>query len=281
MKILPIKTEYSYNKPSHFSKPVFGSSGGDVFVKSKENSFPFKAITSKTAELLYGIDYTPVSEPIEGYYMAYALDKKTLKPVDIYIKKTFSDPTSEDVVKYYFYRKKPDGGLKLVGTRNFTFNDELQKIMPGCMESLDDTIIGVGHLEQQIAFEEMLKRGYKNIQIEAVQDAYDFHKKCGFKSIDYYVYRTDRMLDDSAYYWAKRLNEKDVRKIRELFVFKPDSEVPMLNHNKTMENIVLYMKKTGKQIADDIKVYMELSELAKGDWEIIARKNRILKIGKI
>ena len=94
------------------------------------------------------MDYTPQSEPIKGYYLAYALDKETLKPVDIYIKKTYSNPESEDVVKYLFYRKKTDGSLKLVGSRQFTFNDTIQKITPGYMESLDESIAGIGFLER-------------------------------------------------------------------------------------------------------------------------------------
>ena len=275
MKILPIKTEYTYNKPSYYSKPVFGSGQGDTFVKTTDNISPLKTITSKTAEMLYSLDYTPISEPREGYYLAHVLDRKTLKPVDIYIQKQYSNSVSAE---YFFYRKIYDDLLKLVGIRHLKFNDDIQKVTPSdrYMVSYDKNLMGIGLLEHQIAVEEMLKRGYKNVQIDAIQGAYDFHTKAGFKSTDYYVYRPPHRLTASVYEWCDRLKAGE-RTVRDMLVFQHDSEVSMLNLNKTLENLVLYVNKNGIRIADDIKIRMELPELALKEWKELIKLKPILK----
>lgn len=271
MKILPFKTEYNVcNYPMHNTKPIFGSSKCDTFVKNSENIFPLKEITSKTAQLLYGTNYKPVSEPIEGYYLSHALDKKTLKPVDIYIKEYAEG-------EYNLFRKNPDGSLKNVGSRIINFQNNCKNIFPGFMESLDKSIIGLGHLEHQLAIEKMLQLGYDNLMIEAIQSAYDFHTKAGFKSVDNFVYRPAHMLAKMARIWAVRLktNEETIEK---MFVFKPDGEVSLLNHNKTMENFIIFMEKNGIKISDEIRIDMELTRPALKEWmKLIKLKPIMLK----
>ena len=282
MKVYNITNSYINNNYKNYYKPAFTSSQNDTFVKSSQDRFGLKAITSKTAQLLYGMDYIPQSlpeeyyVPEEGYYTTYALDKKTLKPVDIYVSNFYRN---SDSIRYHFYKRSSFGTLINVGSRQVKFNDELQKISPSdyYMFSRDESLLGVGLLEHQIAVEEMLKRGYKNVEINAVQSSYDFHRKAGFISTDYYVEMKPQELTDFVQDWSDRLKVPEST-ILDLLVFKHDSEVPILNVNKTLEKILLYIKENGISCEDDyITINMELSPQALEEWkQIIARKTILI-----
>ena len=279
MEILPITTKYSYNT-SPQPKIVFGSGDCDTFLKNTEGSFPLKAITSKTAQKLFNMDYTPISEPREGYFLTFVLGNNSDNPVDIYVKQIYSsfmNPQKPSLMeeKYCFYRENPNGELTPVGTRWITFDVKNKKITPGFMESKDKTLSGIGLREQQLTYEIMKKEGYSNIDLLSVQDAYNFHSKCGFISTDYLIYRSEHGLAEFVNYWAGhlRINENSVR---EMMVFKTENDFPFLNINKTLENFVLYLNKAGIKIAKDIGIDMKLSEAAKLDWDKIVLKQPIL-----
>ena len=67
------------------------------------------------------------------------------------------------------------------------------------------------------------------------------------------------------------------RAVRDLLVFKSNSEVPMLNYDKTLENILLYTKKNDISCKDGyIMINMELSPQALEEWKQIIDRYPIL-----
>ena len=279
MKVIPITTQYTYNKHFVPLKPVFGSNSSDTFVKSSEPIFPLKEITLKTAEKLYNIDYEPVSAPREGYYLTYVLDKETGKPVDIYIRQVYSnfrDPKKPWLFKekYCFYRLDDEGNLKFVGERRISRNPQDMKIASGYMETIDKSLVGLGLRGHQIAVERMLQEGYDVVDIEAIQDAYDFHCGAGFKSIDQYIYRDGPAKYKYISAWADKLSIP-INVAEEMVVYNPN-DISMINLNKTTENFILYLKKTGGKIWEDLSVVMRLQGAALEEWIKLSQMKPIL-----
>lgn len=277
MKILPIKTQYKHNKPA------FGSGQNGNGMQSQGIVFPLQGITSKTAQKLYSLDYTPVSKPRDGYFLTYVLADKTSEPVDIYVKRLYSyfrnsKDTSLNNEKYILYREKPDGSLKLVGARWMTFDIQGKTIAPGHMDSYDKELKGTGLRLQQIGVERMMDMDFENVKITSIPEAYDFHKKAGFQSSD--VRRVLEEEDKNGYIslWASELGIRK-NKIKEMLVYDKVSGVSedyrLFNENKTFENFILYLKRKGRAAGAEIGLKMELGLNALADWKNIAISNSI------
>ena len=282
MKVYNITNSYINNNYKNYCKPAFTSSQNDTFVKSSQDRFGLKAITSKTAQKMYNMDYTPKSMPIEGYFLTYVLNKKTENPVDIYVKQISSQFLSNNPSlkeeKYCFYRENPKGGLSEVGTLCINLDTKNKKIAPGYMDAImAKGLSGVGLREQHMKVETMLENGYSNIDIISVQDAYDFHSKCGFQSDDYLIIRSEDEIKKYVDYWCKRL-KTDENTVRKMLVFNIENEIPYFNINKTRENLAICLNKAGlkQEFRDDTNILMHLSDAARDEWILLAQSQPIL-----
>lgn len=269
MKIMPLTIKYNLKVPAFGSEQTAGTSG---------IIFPLKGITSKTAQKLYSLDYTPISKPREGYFLTYVLNTKNSNPVDIYVKRLYSnfrcpkEPRFNEE-KYLFYREIPDGNLKLVGTRWMTFDMNNKIITPGRMDSYDKTLMGVGLREQQVTAERMIDLDFKNIEISSLWDSYGFHKKCGFQAMDDFI--DDISPTDKAFIeeWSDLLKTSKDNIVNMIVV---NEKAPwQLNMNKTLENFTIYLKNAGKNLDLRICIDMELTDLARLDWNNIARAKSV------
>ena len=141
-------------------------------------------IKSETLAKLYTPEFAPKRRVNEdGYLVTTVIDRKTNKPVEIYVKKVFADDYSEE---YDFYEKK-NGKYKMVAERTFVIGDSDNSIMPGYMETNEkarEKYAGLGIRCHQIAIERMMQLGFNNVEITSFPDAYPFHYKCGFRVCD-------------------------------------------------------------------------------------------------
>ena len=282
MKVYIITHSYINNNCKYCPKPAFTSSQGDTFVKKQQDIFPLKAIISQTAQKMYNMDYIPKSTPIDGYYLTYVLNKKTEKPVDIYVKQISSQFLSNNPSlkeeKYCFYRENPKGKLSEVGTLYVDLDTKNKKIAPGFMEAMAaKDLIGVGLREQQLKVERMLDKDYSNINIISVQDSYDFHSKCGFQSDDFLIFRDEAEIKKFVDYWCKRL-KTDENTVRKMLVFNKENDILYFNINKTRENFAICLNKAGlkQEFHDDTNILMHLSDAAREEWILLAKSQPIL-----
>lgn len=271
MQILPIvyanKLNFTSNKGSNIN-PLQMQTSADSFECSKKSTSSKSCINSKTVEMFLNTDYTPKIEPRKGYQRSFVFDRETLEPVDIYIKCVKENLQEKE---YHLFRKNSDGGLKLVGMRSMTFDTINKKIAPGSMESFDKTLVGPGVIEHLLAVKEMVKKGYKGIKLSSLPDAYAFHKKLGFQSTDYCVFKSNSMMANFIAEWGRILKADD-NTILQMLVRKNG----MLNYNKTLENFVIFAKEHDRTLPYGVRIEMELAPQALNELKNLIKSKKLI-----
>ena len=179
MKISPLSITKSniLNKIYNLCHKVRFTNSGDSFELRTEK--PFETLTLSTFEKLRRIKYTP--EKLDGYLSTFVIDKKTLKPVTVFVKQTSNDNNGHE--QYYFYVKnKRTKEFERLGHRDFFVYGSNEEIYPCYMMSFKkEKYLGIGIREHQITVERMQQVGAPNIRINSTADAKPFHEKCGFE----------------------------------------------------------------------------------------------------
>jgi len=269
MYILPINCTNKINFTSRNRNKIAKK---QVSADSFECSGKSSGIKSKTFKMFLNTDYTPKIEPRKGYQRSFVFDRETLEPVDIYIKCVKDDLHEKE---YHLFRTNPDGSLKLIGQRSMTFDAFNKKIAPGAMESFDKTLLGAGIIEHLLGVLEMEKKGYKGIKLLSLPEAYDFHKKLGFRSTDSFVTRMSDWYIVFANHWKNNL-KTDENTVREMFV-TGNGRFPQLNYNKTLENFVIFAKGHGITVPDSVRIEMELTPQSINEMKSLIKKTILRK----
>ena len=143
--------------------------------KIKELSLPGKE--SSTLKKLFSPEFKAKRRFDEnGYFVTTVIDKKTQKPVEIFIKEVRDN-------KFEFY-KKVNNEYEFIGRRTFSVNKELGIIEQGFMVNrYKDEFTGIGIRGHQLAVEKVIKNNLKDIHVDSLPKAETFHEKCLFRPL--------------------------------------------------------------------------------------------------
>ena len=141
----------------------------------KELSMPGQEST--TLKKLFSAEFKPTRRIDEnGYMVTTLIDKKTQKPVEVFVKKV-----KTGVFEFY---KKTSNEYKYIGNRSYDINKELGVIEPGLMAShCKKEFAGLGIRGHQLAVEDLIKEGLDSIYLSSVSSALPFHQKSLFKPL--------------------------------------------------------------------------------------------------
>lgn len=235
----------------------------NYFKNAKE--LPKSALESKTMKKLFSPEFK-TSQGInkDGYYVTTIIDKKTGKPVEAYIKctKKASNYDKNQFEAWDIFVKNDIGEYEHVGTREFSINKQLKKILPQWMDSEDgfDRFSGIGLREHQLTVERMIQEDLDTIEICAEAQAFPFHYKCGFRVIPSENEISQERLDKAIDHWVKTTGISKAELEKAIVSRKEGDKIYI--HSQTMENWrkLLYLKNNGKYCWGDTP--MEL----KGEW---------------
>ena len=235
----------------------------NYFKNAKE--FPESALESKTMKKLFSPEFkTTQGINKDGYYVTTIIDKKTGKPVEAYIKctKKASNYDKNQFEAWDIFVKNDIGEYEHVGTREFSINKQLKKILPQWMDSEDgfDRFSGIGLREHQLTVERMIQEDLDTIEICAEAQAFPFHYKCGFRVIPSENEISQDKIDKTIDHWVK-ISGISKAELEKAIVSRKEGDKIYIN-TQTMENWrkLLYLKNNGKYCSGDTP--MEL----KGEW---------------
>ena len=216
----------------------------------------------------------------DGYYATSIIDKATGKVQKAYVKMIESAPKSNstDIAENWgLYVKHSNGQYELIGNRKFTVSDANHALTSGWMDSYmgGGDYSGIGVRLHQIGVERALQKGFKKVQITAIDDAFPFHYKCGFRadsSVKEVITKAelDKFINE-----ALASSHLSLEEIKESLVLESIGEDKFKISAKTFENIVKKVyAKTGKPDFDfDVPMALEGSSFDK--WAKLAKSQPI------
>ena len=277
MKILPIANHSAkrlWALPILRRCPMF--SAADTFEKTLKPMPKLEAITLETVNKMYGANFVPKDKACgEFIYPTFVLDKKTSKPVEVFVRPVNVD----DYEEVYHIMDKTQS--KIIGIRTFKVGKYEEVIDSGYMQAYSHDYEGIGLRAHQIAIERMFMRNYDNVNIVAVPSSFNFHKAAGFFTI------TDKIKLDKDFYKkiiARLCKDYNIseNKVKDMMVADCSSDIVTLEKYTSYENLLKYIYSLNDP--DLIKecplsLYMHLSENAKSDWKKLIDMSPIF-IGK-
>ena len=250
----------------------------EYFAKTPTDAkIPDSKYVSETMKLLYTEKYHSKKRlNKEGYPITTVIDKKTGEPVEAYIKCEKKNKQSERWGMYIKDKNEPTGE-RLLGYRSFYLDGRRKKITPGYMDSDGNKeYSGIGLRMHQLTVERMMQKGFKNIEIEALPDAFPFHYKLGFRMYPDEEQMSKEGLQDYARTWGNilKVSPKEIRKCMVINKKTPN----MFSHNKTEENLRLLV--AAKKITTEYEhlpgCAMTLDEEWLETWKNLAESQPIL-----
>ena len=199
---------------------------------------PQAKYVSETMRLLYTEKYHSRKRlNKEGYPITTIIDKKTGAPVEAYIKCEKKNKKEEKWEMYIKDKNEPTGE-RLLGYRSFYLDGRRKKITPGYMDSDGNKeFAGIGLRMHQLTVERMMQKGFNNIEIEALPDAFPFHYKLGFRIYPDEEQISKKGLQEYARTWGNilKVSPKEIKKCM-VIKNKPQN---IFSHNETEENLRL------------------------------------------
>lgn len=221
------------------------SLGADTFVQTTTTNFASRIKqlsgsegSSKTLQKLFSPEFAPARHIDEnGYFVTTLMDKKTQKPVEVFVKKVREG-------KYEFYKKMSNNEYEFIGSRSFSIDKELGVMKPGFMANHSEGMYaGIGIRGHQLAVEEAIREGVDVIYLSSLPKAMKFHQKCLYRPLPKMKFRQEELEDYVADLAEKlSLSEEQVLK---MFSINLDNGVQVLDLRKTTEQINKYLKQQG------------------------------------
>jgi len=198
-------------------------SGKDFSLRIKELSKPGQE--SSTLKRLFSAEFKPQRCFDEnGYMVTTVINKKTQKPVEIFIKEIAPN-------EYEFY-KKTENIYTVIGKRKYKINKELGILEPGYMSNYcQDEFAGIGIRGHQLAVEKTMKENLKSIYLDSLSKAEHFHEKCLFRPLAK-MKTTQDIIDDYCSSLSKDL------------AISPSKAKEMISLEKFGNNIFIDLKQT-------------------------------------
>lgn len=191
----------------------------------------------KLMEKLFSPKYNPARRFDENFNpVTTVIDRKTQKPVEVYITKEI-DQNGENTQYYNMFLRNPNGKDELIGTRSFSYSNARKTIMPGVMQAFaNDRYEGIGLRLHQIAIEMMLKNNFDNIEIYATSYSFPFHYKSLFRAKSVMMEsKYAQIFEQSLINEISSVENINYKGLHNLIV--PSSIAGFFNGGKTRENI--------------------------------------------
>ena len=123
----------------------------------------------------------------DGYFVTTVINKKNDKPVKAYVKQLekkkgqYTDITTEE---WGLFVRHNNGDYEMIGKRSFGVDPKNKTLISGWMDSYNggSEYGGVGVRLHQIGIERALQENLNKVEITALDEAFPFHYKCGFRS---------------------------------------------------------------------------------------------------
>lgn len=173
-KANPMNIEGLHLAPKAIGDTVTFSKASQNFASRIDSMSP-AGQGSATLKKIFSPEFKPTRRFDEnGYMITTVIDKKTQKPVEIFIKEV-----KEDFFEFY---KKIGKNYKIIGKRSYRINKELGVIEPGYMTNYyKEELSGIGIRGHQLAVEKAIKENMKCVYLDSLPRAEVFHEKCLFR----------------------------------------------------------------------------------------------------
>lgn len=160
----------------------------DAIIKSLSKKQPHARAElegSKIMEKLFSPEFTikpQLNE--EGYYLTTIMDRRSGRPVIAYIKELYeNNPSAPNKKTWELFIRHKNGSYEKLGQTIYRIDEAKKRLTCGWMDSYsgqgDYAGIGVRLHEWRIA--QARKLGFSKIGIVALDEAFPFHYKCGFR----------------------------------------------------------------------------------------------------
>ena len=140
---------------------------------------------SKTLERLFSKEFTvPPQINEDGYYVTTIIDRKNNQPVLAYIKELHKrGECTDDRKTWGLFIQHVNGCYEILGKTSYKINDAERKFTAGWMDSYGGQreYAGIGARLHEWRIAQAIKAGYNKIEIEALDEAFPFHYKCGYR----------------------------------------------------------------------------------------------------
>ena len=194
---------------------------------------------STTLKKLFSAEFKPTRRFDEnGYMVTTLIDRKTQKPVEVFVKKIKEG-------KFEFY-KKTTSGYDYIGKRDYSINRELGVIEPGFMaNSCKEEFAGLGIRGHQLAVEDLMKEGLDSIYLSSLPKALPFHQKSLFKPLTKMKVKQS-VLDDQISDLCETLSMSR-GEIEKLFSYEKVGDIVILDTAKTTNKLNQLAKRLGQK----------------------------------
>ena len=123
----------------------------------------------------------------DGYFVTTIINKKTNQPTEAFVKQVKQSdikPNGLSFEEWGLYIKRADGEYEMVGRRSFGVDRKNKTLTPGWMDSYEGGTEygGIGVRLHQIGVERALQEKFSRVEITALDEAFPFHYKCGYRS---------------------------------------------------------------------------------------------------
>lgn len=260
----------------------------------KEN---FQGISSKTFKKLLSPEFKPKTNlDGSGLRITTLIDKKTNKPVNLYIARVEEDVPNME--KYYLMVPDANGEIniknknyRVVGDTYFYIDKEQEMISPKFEGAFIDGELcekvlsymnakgnkeygGIGTRMHQLRVERMLQNGLGNVCIVAEGNSFPFHYSMGYRLPD-----AKRPIEDSAKILQEfsSLNQKSPREnSKYIFLERDNDKKVVINWSATLEHFLNDYYKNGGAPLVDFSPNMYLNEASLEQWIEMIKKQPIL-----